>query len=146
MVLRFKSTIHFALLPLVEEGSISKWSADVVLRCLDASLSLSIREMIVEELMKENRMAASEFSVPIASGILSMDEKKSYSEGLFRLLSRCVVNKAISAVPLLNLFRKYIKTYEDRLQDRKDALLLLIEQLDTSHPLKKVVKSMIAKL
>lgn len=118
----------------------------MVLRCLDASLSLSIREMIVEELMKESRMAVSEFSVPIANGILSMDEKKSYSDGLFRLLSRYVANKAISAVSLLNLLRKYIKAYEDRLHNQKDALLLLIEQLDTNHPLKKVVNSMISKL
>lgn len=118
----------------------------MVLRCLDASLPLSIREMIAEELMKENRMAASEYSIPIANGIISVDEKKSFAEGLLRFLSRCVANKAISAMPLLNLLRKYVKTYEDRLHDRKEALLLLVEQLESNHPLKKVVKSMISKL
>ena len=104
----------------------------MVLRCLDASLPLSIREMIAEELMKQNRMAASEYSIPIANGIISVDEKKSFAEGLLRFLSRCVANKAISAMPLLNLLRKYVKTYEDRLHDRKEALLLLVEQLESN--------------
>ena len=141
-----QSTIQFVLLPLVEEQNISKWSADVVLRCFDASLSLSIREMVAKELLKENGMVASEFSVPIANGIIAIDEKKSFSEGLFRFLSNCVGNKAISAVPLLNLFRKYLKTYEEHLHPKKDALLLLLQQLDTNHPLKKVVNSMVCKL
>ena len=136
------------LLPSLQKDSLSQRTSELAQRLLKAPLPQRVKEALGMSIVESEDLVADARLFPVIRVVLTNDTSRSASvEALIRFFSRCVGSgKALQTASLWSLMRFFLKEYATQCVPFKATLTALMESVEDTQPLIRVLRSMISKL